>query len=62
MFLVYGVDKELVVNGYVGASLDTDPDALGRNLDTYLYWMVELLVGAVPSKASWQDLRVKQST
>ena len=26
MFLVYGSDKELVVNGYVDASFDTDPD------------------------------------
>ena len=26
MFLVYGGDKELVVNGYVVASFDTDPD------------------------------------
>ena len=26
MFLVYGGDKELIVNGYVGASFDTDPD------------------------------------
>ena len=26
MFLVYGSDKELVVNGYVDASSDTDPD------------------------------------
>ena len=26
MFLVYGGDKELVVNGYVDASFDTDPD------------------------------------
>ena len=26
MFLVYGGDKELVVNGYVNASSDTDPD------------------------------------
>ena len=26
MFLVYGVDKELVINGYVDASFDTDPD------------------------------------
>ena len=25
MFLVYGGDKELVVNGYVDASFDTDP-------------------------------------
>ena len=26
MFLVYGGDKELVVNGYVDASFDNDPD------------------------------------
>ena len=26
MFLVYGGDKELVVNGYIDASFDTDPD------------------------------------
>ena len=26
MFLVYGGDKELVINGYVDASFDTDPD------------------------------------
>ena len=26
MFLVYGGDKELVVNSYVDASFDTDPD------------------------------------
>ena len=26
MFLVYGGDKELVVNGYVDASFDTDTD------------------------------------
>ena len=26
MFLVYEGDKELVVNGYVDASFDTDPD------------------------------------
>ena len=26
MFLIYGGEKELVVNGYVDASLDTDPD------------------------------------
>ena len=26
MFLVYGGDKELVVNSYVNASFDTDPD------------------------------------
>ena len=26
MFLIYGGDKELVVNGYVDARFDTDPD------------------------------------
>ena len=26
MFLIYGGDKELVINGYVEASFDTDPD------------------------------------
>ena len=26
MFLIYGGDKELVVNGYVNASFDTDPN------------------------------------
>ena len=26
MFLIYGGDKELVVNGYVDASFDTDPN------------------------------------
>ena len=26
MFLVDGGDKELVVNGYINASFDTDPD------------------------------------
>ena len=26
MFLVYGGDKELIVNGYADASFDTDPD------------------------------------
>ena len=26
MFLIYGGDKELIINGYVDASFDTDPD------------------------------------
>ena len=26
MFLIYGGDKELIVNGYVDASFDTDPN------------------------------------
>ena len=26
MFLVYGGEKELIVNGYIDSSFDTDPD------------------------------------
>ena len=37
MFLVYGGEKELVVNGYIDASFDTDPMALSHKPDTYLY-------------------------
>ena len=37
MFLVYGGDKELVVNGYVDASFDTDPDDSNHKPDTYFY-------------------------
>ena len=37
MFLIYGGDKELVVNGYVDASFDTDPDDSKSQTDTYLY-------------------------
>ena len=37
MFLIYGGDKELVVNGYVDASFDTDPDDSSHKLDTCLY-------------------------
>ena len=32
IFLVYGGDKELIINGYVDASFDTDPD--DSNLQT----------------------------
>ena len=35
MFLVYGGDKELIVNGYVDASFDTDP--YDSNPDTCLH-------------------------
>ena len=35
---------------------------LSHNPDTYFYWMEELSVGAVPSRASWRDLRAKRST
>ena len=50
MFFVYEGDEELVVNGYVDASFDTDPDDSKSQPDTYLYLMVELLVGVVPPK------------
>ena len=49
MFLVYGGDKELVVNGNIDASFDTDADDSKS-------------VGAVTSRASWRDLRVKRNT
>ena len=62
MFLVYGGDKELVVNGYVDASFDTDPDDSKSETEYVVILNVELSVGAVPSKASWQDLCVKRST
>ena len=50
MFLVHGGDKELVVKGYVNASFDTDPDDSKSQ------------TGAILSKASWRDLRVKRGT
>ena len=62
MFLVYGGDKELVVNGYVDASFDTDPDDSKSETGYVFILMVELSVGAVLNKASWRDLRVKWST
>ena len=37
MFLGYGGDKELVVNGYVDASFDTDPDDSKSQTGYYLY-------------------------
>ena len=37
MFLVYGGDKELVVNGYVNASFDMIRMTLNRKPDMYLY-------------------------
>ena len=36
MFLMYGGEKELIVNGYVDASFNTDPDDC-RKPDTYIY-------------------------
>ncbi len=37
MFLVYGGDKELVVNGYIDANSDMDPDDSKSQTGTYLY-------------------------
>src|SRR4051812_17548955 len=48
MFLVYGGDKELIVNGYVDASFDTDPDD-SKSQTGYMF-TVELSVGAVLNK------------
>ena len=63
MFLDYGGDKELVVNGYVDASFDTDPDD-SKSQTGYVFLLNggAVSIGAVPSKASWRDLRVKWST
>ena len=36
MFLVYGADEELVVNGYIDASFDTGPDD-SRSQTGYLF-------------------------
>ena len=52
MFLIYEGDKELVVNGYVDASFDTDPDD-SKSQTGYIFILnVELSVGAVLNKAS----------
>ena len=37
VFLVYGGDEELVVNGYNDATFNTDPDESKSQTDTYLY-------------------------
>ena len=58
MFLVYGCDKELVINGYVNSSFGTDPDD-SKSQTGYVFI---LNGGAILNKASWQDLRVKRST
>ena len=62
MFLVYGGDKELVANGYVDASFDTDPDD-SKSQTGYVFKLNGgLSVGVVPSRAPWRDLRVERST
>ena len=37
MFLVYGGNKELIIDGYVDASFDTDQMTLSHKRDTYFY-------------------------
>ena len=62
MFLVYGGDKEIVVNGCVDASFDTDPDD-SKSQTGYIFILNGgAPIGVVPSKASWRNLRVKRST
>ena len=62
MFLVYGVDQELVVKAYVDASIDTGLDD-SKSQTGYVYILNGgQSAGAVGSKASWRDLHVKRST
>ena len=62
MFLVYGGDKELVVNGYVDASFDSDPDD-SKSQTGYVFILNGGAISwSAPSRASWRDLRVKRST
>ena len=62
MFLVYGGDEELVVNGYIDASFDTDPDD-SKSQIRYMFILNGGAVSWCSSKQSiWRDLRVKQST
>ena len=62
MFLIYGGNEELAVKGYIDASFDTDPLDSKSQTGYVFILMVELSVGAVPSRASWRDLRMKRST
>ena len=57
MFLIYGGDKELVVNGYVDASFDTDPDD-SKSQTGYVF----LLIGGVVSWCSSKRSVVAGST
>ena len=52
MFLVYGGDKELIINGYVDASFDTDPDD-SKSQTGYVFI---LNVGAVSWSSSKQSV------
>ena len=62
MFLVYGGDKELVVNGYVDASFDIDPDD-SKSQTGYVFTLNGGAVSWCSSKESVvADLHVKRST
>ena len=52
MFLVYAGDKELIVNGYVDASFDTDPD----DSKPQTGYMFILNCGAVSRSSSKQSV------
>ena len=63
MFLVYGGDKELIVNGYVDASFDTNPNDFSKSQTGYVYTLNGGAVSWCSSKQSVVvDLRVKRST
>ena len=54
MFLVYGGEKELTVNGYVDASFDTDPD----NSKSQTRYVFTLNGGAVSWCSSKQSVGI----
>ena len=51
MFLIYGGDKELVVNGYVDSSFDTDPDD-SKSQTRYVFLLNDGAVSWCSSKQS----------
>ena len=59
MFIIHA---RIVLNGYVDASFDTDPDDSKSQTGYVVILNGGASVGAVPSRASWWDLRVKRST
>ena len=57
MFLVYGGDKELVINGYVDVNFDTDPD----DSESKTGYVVLLNGGAVSWCSSMQCVVVRST-
>ena len=51
MFLIYGGDKELVLNGYVDSSFDTDPDD-SKSQTGYVFLLNGVAVSWCSSKQS----------